>query len=74
LRAMRPAKSKGEANACHRTEEKQGVLSHVASLLVGSAAPLSEQPATLVWLSGQTGHSRHFSGSIKAALRAPEHC
>jgi hypothetical protein len=37
VRAKRPANNQGEADACNRTEEKQGVLSHLASLLVGTS-------------------------------------
>src|ERR1700753_1830177 len=35
----RPANGQSQANARRCAEEKQGVLSHVASLLVGTAGP-----------------------------------
>ena len=39
MRALRPAESKGEADTCNRAEEKQGILAHLASLLVSPSGP-----------------------------------
>jgi hypothetical protein len=47
MRAVRPAERKGKADACHRAEEKQGILSHVASLMVDPASLNPGQLATL---------------------------